>query len=690
MMKTVSFLFCFLVCNSVVCQTKQCDVHQFQRLESFGSIPDDFLKLTTEKIEDYKSRHPEEFSKSKDFIVRSYYNIDELLLSGRVAFGDPVTEYINKIANQVLKSQPELLKELKFYNIKSAQFNAASSPHGIILVNTGSFAYIENEAQLAFVLCHEIAHYQLKHSLISYSENQKVFKGKGIYGSMSLDQRIENYFTHKHENEMEADSVGIELFLKSGYDPAEIEKVLQNLHYYYLPYGNLPFNTDFFNTPDYTVPPVYFKSNVAPISGIENESDEYQTHPNIIKRMNAVTRILEHEKREGKKFIISESDFKQLSKFCKFESLRLHILHKNYTQSIYLAYLLLQEFPNNEFLEISIAKALYGLSKFRNSEEFHLVTKPFSKVEGESQQLYYFFRQITPEQLNALAIRYILDLKNRYRNIALLDHMETELIEELVTIHEVKFEQFNREQKKIDCPSKAEIASLTEEQILAWKKNCAGFYLNVFCSFKSDTNLIRKFKSAENKLELVKNEKQLTWKEKEKLKLEYEERIRRDGLPVNYRKAMIIDPLYIDINNDSEKSVASSEKYKMLLDEVVTDFQRENKINVELFSMRELEKGSVSEYNRLCSLKEWRDELLTDNNCKILPLCGTYDHGWTANENIVICFPVIIRDNSVEYYKISYYDYKTGDLLFRNSAKLMSFTSAKDLFSKDLMILTKN
>jgi hypothetical protein len=687
-MRIFAILYCLVASGSLLSQ--QYDVQQFQRLESYGTIPDDFLKLTTEKIDDYKSLYTDQYQKSKDFIVKSYYNIDELLLSGRVAFGDPATEYINKVAGVVLKNRPDLLKKLKFYNIKLAQFNAASSPQGIVLVNTGTFAYLENEAQLAYVLCHEIAHYLKEHSFNSYTENKKALKGKGIYGSMSIDQRIDSYFSYKHEKEMEADSVGISLFLQTGYDPSEISKTLHALHYYYLPFGNKPFNIDFFNRNGFTIPAVYFKNSVTPISGIENESDEYQTHPNILKRKEAVARILGSEKKEGKKYIISENSFRELSRLCQFESLRLHILHKNYTQSVYTAYLLLQDFPGNEFLEISIAKALYGLAKFRNAEEFHLVTKPFSKIEGESQQLYYFFRQITPEQLNTLAIRYILDLKPKYPGIALLEHMETELIEELVAVHEVNFERFNGVPKEIVSPSMSELVSLNQEDILAWKNKCSDFYLNAFCTFKDDTCLIRKFSLAEKKHQSGNDEMQLTWKEKEKLKLEYEERVRRNGLPMKYQKALIIDPLYIDLNNDSEKSVASSEKYKMMLDEVVTEFQHKLQINVVLLSMRELEKGSVSAYNQLCSLKEWRDELLTDNNCKILPLCGTYHSNAADNKGIVICFPVIIRDNGIEYYKIAYYDYQTGDLLFKNTAKLMSFASAKELFSKDLMILTKN
>ena len=51
---------------------------------------------------------------------------------------------------------------------------------------------------------------------------------------------------------------------------------------------------------------------------------------------------------------------------------------------------LMDKYPDNKYLLISVAKALYGLTKFRNNDEFHLVTSPYSKIEGESQQLYYF------------------------------------------------------------------------------------------------------------------------------------------------------------------------------------------------------------------------------------------------------------------------------------------------------------
>jgi hypothetical protein len=314
------------------------------------------------------------YNENKDFIIKSFFKIDQLLLSGRVAFGDPVTAYINQVADEILKDKPELHVQLKFYHIKSPQLNASSTPQGIILVNTGAFAYLQNEAQLAFILCHEIAHYVKDHALNSYTENQQALKGKGIYGSISLDEQIELYFNHSHEKEMEADSLGVALFLETGYDPAEITSALHLFHYYYLPFGNKPFNVNFFNKEEFTIPYIYFKDSLSPVSIVEKESDEYKTHPNISKRKTAVDSLLYGKHLSGSKYLVSEPSFKNLSTFCRFESLRLDILQKNYTKALYSSYLLLDEYPGNEFLETCIAKSLYGLTKFRNSEEFHLVT----------------------------------------------------------------------------------------------------------------------------------------------------------------------------------------------------------------------------------------------------------------------------------------------------------------------------
>ena len=51
-----------------------------------------------------------------------------------------------------------------FYLVEDKTFNASAYPNGVVVVNSGLFDALENEAQLAFVLSHEITHSIEKHT----------------------------------------------------------------------------------------------------------------------------------------------------------------------------------------------------------------------------------------------------------------------------------------------------------------------------------------------------------------------------------------------------------------------------------------------------------------------------------------------------------------------------------------------
>src|SRR5690606_37363433 len=107
----------------------------------------------------------------KDFSLMNSFEMKDFLFSGRVIFNDPLSAYINRVANEVLKADPSLQGKLTFYVIRSTDVNAFSTHEGMIFINEGIVAELENEAQLAFLLCHEIIHYKNNHVMNSYVEN---------------------------------------------------------------------------------------------------------------------------------------------------------------------------------------------------------------------------------------------------------------------------------------------------------------------------------------------------------------------------------------------------------------------------------------------------------------------------------------------------------------------------------------
>ena len=119
--------------------------------------------------------------------------------------------------------------------IKSPYLNAFAYPNGMIYIHSGLLARMDNEAQLAAVLAHEMVHCIHRHALRAFRKYrnqpayliaaqqtllrtkglQKLARSMGIAGAMTA---ISGY---ARELEAEADRIGFEWVLKAGYNPKE-------------------------------------------------------------------------------------------------------------------------------------------------------------------------------------------------------------------------------------------------------------------------------------------------------------------------------------------------------------------------------------------------------------------------------------------------------------------------------------
>jgi beta-barrel assembly-enhancing protease len=131
--------------------------------------------------------------------------------------------------------------EYYFAVVNSDQPNALATPGGYIFLSVGLLRLIENEAQLAGVLGHEIAHIAKRHALHTLERSKKV----AGFGSLSISllgqdpnlfgkivaQAGEIIFTHGLDKnlEYEADQYGLELAHRLGYQPKGLADVLKIL-----------------------------------------------------------------------------------------------------------------------------------------------------------------------------------------------------------------------------------------------------------------------------------------------------------------------------------------------------------------------------------------------------------------------------------------------------------------------------
>jgi predicted Zn-dependent protease len=109
------------------------------------------------------------------------------------------------------------------------------APNGMIQIWTGLLLRMENEAQLAAVMGHEIGHYLERHmvdrlrdakSRSAFGQFLGLFGLVGAVGQLAL---IATAFGYSRDQERDADRIGVTLMRKAGYDLAEAARVWNNL-----------------------------------------------------------------------------------------------------------------------------------------------------------------------------------------------------------------------------------------------------------------------------------------------------------------------------------------------------------------------------------------------------------------------------------------------------------------------------
>ena len=154
---------------------------------------------------------------------------------------DPViTEYVNRVGqNIVLHSDTKIPFTIKV--IDSDEVNAFALPGGFFYLNKGLLLVADNEAEVAGVMAHEIAHVAARHavenqtkaSLMEYlAMGTSIFLG-GIPGMIFQNTAglgmLGIFMKFSRGAEEEADKLGVQYMFAAGYDPSAMATMFEKL-----------------------------------------------------------------------------------------------------------------------------------------------------------------------------------------------------------------------------------------------------------------------------------------------------------------------------------------------------------------------------------------------------------------------------------------------------------------------------
>ena len=190
---------------------------------------------------DKKDKDPDEIGNRDVGKGVNFYSIEkEIALGKQMAqeverqakiVDDPiVAEYVNRIGQNLVRNSdakvPFIIKV-----IDSEEINAFALPGGFFFVNTGILLNADNEAEMAGVMAHEIAHVAACHygremtraNLAQIASIPAIFMGGwlgyGIYEGMGLGIPL-TLLHFSRGFEAEADYLGVEYMYRAGYDPS--------------------------------------------------------------------------------------------------------------------------------------------------------------------------------------------------------------------------------------------------------------------------------------------------------------------------------------------------------------------------------------------------------------------------------------------------------------------------------------
>ena len=388
----------------------------------------------------YQQRYKEELGtlpsrNRKDFLdvyAKRWENIKAKFDNQEIYTSSFAQQYLDALVAEIEKANPSLREHpVACYFSRSDIPNASYIGEGIILFNMGLFDRLDNESQAAFVLCHEMAHFLLRHTenginkyvatinsdevqaqlhKIKGSEYRKNEQLEKLVKGLTFDSR-----RHSRDHESQADSMGVELLRNTRFDLSGARTTLALLDVIDTDTLNTAACLEkIFNARNYPFKKRWIAREEGLLGGHarlqrDGPEDSLKTHPDCQSRIRLIAPLISRQPSGGPlKFAVDSSAFQKLKNIFRYEVIEYAYTSEDYARSFYCTLELMQQTPDDAYLVTQVGRLMNGLYAAQKAHRLSkVVDLPSPEYPSNYNLLLQFIQNLYLEDIAAISYNYL-------------------------------------------------------------------------------------------------------------------------------------------------------------------------------------------------------------------------------------------------------------------------------------------
>ena len=419
----------FFLSNSAFAQLKE----DYRPIELKGEIPADFLKRVRGDIKlNYQNSLRLNNIQKEQFKVGTEYTLRDIFQQGNIYFNDPMTDYVRKVGDNLLYGT-DLANDITFFVSRFNETNATTWQDGTIIVNIGLIARLENEAQLAFALAHEISHFIQQHPYLQYGRfvKKQQVENKNNAFVQNMDRTL--------DYELEADSIAVNLLKKAKYNYNEGSNVLRIVRGEYK-HDAISF-VNYLSSDKFEIQEVNL---CKPVSYRDYMEDESVSSKSILSLDIRQRKLINHLSTIGyetglKNYILAEDLFKKIQSIARFELVEQAFQSSNYLRSVYEALSLLNDFSNNKYLNIKVSENLYYINSYNDLSIMDRIFFDQKKIEDDVYADFCcFINKLSKEDMRKMVFGFV---QKQYKSYPSDERMLIIMAKTVEMVYDMKYAQ---------------------------------------------------------------------------------------------------------------------------------------------------------------------------------------------------------------------------------------------------------